>query len=218
MKNMGVRHLVLVAPRVRAHARAATAMAVHARDVLDRARAVDTLADAVADCGLVVGTTCRGGPYRAAAEPPETVAPLILERARHGPVALVFGPEDHGLSNDDLKACQRLIRIPTSAAYASLNLAQAVLVCCYELRRALRSRARPGPPLARPATAGTIEFALERLQAALLRIGFLYPQNAEHIMFTIRAMLGRAGLDPREVRIILGLARQIEWYARGARA
>jgi len=218
MKNMGLRHLVLVAPRLQPHARLATAMAVHARDILSRARTVPTLAEAVADCGLVVGTTCRGGLYRAAAEWPEALAPIVLERARQSVVALLFGPEDHGLSNDDLKHCQRLIVIPTSAAYPSLNLSQAVLLCCYELRRALLAGgvapASSAPP---PAAAAEIDFALERLKVALLRIGFLHPQNPEHIMFAFRRIFGRAGLEKRDVRILLGLARQIEWYARSSR-
>ena len=218
MKNTGVRHLVLVRPRLRRDARLATAMAVHARDLLSRARTVGTLAEAVADCRLVVGTTRRGGLYRAAAEPPDDVAPAVLARARRGPVALVFGPEDHGLSNDDLKQCHRLITIPTSAAYPSLNLAQAVLLCCYELRRTLLGGGpSPANPIPSPAAAADIDFALERLKEALLRIGFLHPQNPDHIMFAFRRLFGRAGLETRDVRILLGLARQIEWYARNSR-
>jgi tRNA/rRNA methyltransferase len=188
-------------------------MAVHAQDLLEKARTVQSLAEAVADCRFVVGTTCRGGLYRAHSEPPETVAARILRRARTGPVALVFGPEDHGLSNEDLKHCHQLIAIPTSERYSSLNLAQAVLICCYELRKAAcGGEIEPEPVVA--ALAGDVEFALERLKASLLRIGFLDPQNPEHIMFALRRIFGRIGLEERDVRILLGLARQIDWYAR----
>lgn len=213
MKNMGLRDLRLVRPRARAGARAAEIMAVHARDVLDRARVSRSLPEAVADCPLVVGTTCRGGLYRAAAEPPEAVAPEIVERAATQPVAVVFGPEDHGLTNDDLRHCPRLIAIDADRAYPSLNLAQAVLLCCHEIRRAARAEQDPArrPALA---TAAETDFLLARLQTSLLRIGFLNRQNPEHIMFAIRRLIGRAGLEEAEVKILLGLARQIEWYAR----
>ncbi|HVM95643.1 MAG TPA: RNA methyltransferase, partial [Candidatus Acidoferrales bacterium] len=135
MKNMGLDDLVVVRPRLASSA-LAKVMAVHAGDVLQRMRRCDSLLEAVADCALVVGTTCREGPYRAAAEAPRTVAPRIVDAAARQPVALVFGPEDHGLSNDDLKGCHQLIQIPTADAYPSLNLAQAVMVCCYELCQA----------------------------------------------------------------------------------
>lgn len=214
MKNMGLRRLVLVEPAIRRLADA-SAMAVHARDVLEAARIAPSLAEAVADCCLVVGTTCRDGLYRADSCPPHELAPLIVARAERAPVALVFGPEDHGLSNEDLKLCQRLITIDTDPEYASLNLAQAVLLCCYELRRACGAE-RPRDDLDL-ATSYEIELTLERLKAAFLEIGFLHRDNPDHIMFAFRRLLGRAGLEKRDARILMGVARQIEWYARQAR-
>ena len=216
MKNMGMGALTLVRPAVRRF-RAAEAMAVHAHDVLQRARVVPDLADAVGDCGLVVGTTCRGGPYRAGAEDAETLAPYLLAAAAQGPVAVVFGPEDHGLTNDDLRHCQRLIAIDTDLAYPSLNLAQAVLLVCYALRRT--AVARKGAPRATtPAPAAAVQRMFDHLQRALLRIGFLHPQNPEHLMFALRRLFGRSGLEDHEVRILLGIARQIEWAAGQATA
>ena len=210
MKNMGVTSLVLVDPVCRQ--RPAESMAVHARDVVRAAVTRASVAEAVGDCALVVGTTCRGGPYRAGTLDPEALAPLVRGAAAHGPVALLFGPEDHGLSNEDLRHCQRLVTIDTSAEYASLNLAQAVLLVCHELRRA----ARAGQALdasATPAPAEAVQRMYEHLQRALLSVGFLHPQNPEHLMFAIRRLFGRAGLDEQEVRIILGMARQMEWAA-----
>ena len=212
MKNMGMLQLTLVKPAVRAVATAAT-VAVHARDIVARARTVETVAEAVGDCHLVVGTTCRGGLYRAAAETAESLAPVLARCARDGRVALLFGPEDHGLTNEDLKHCQRLMTVDTSAAYPSLNLAQAVLLCCYELRRAVAAETHAAESRTR-APAADVQFMLARVQAALLRIGFLHPQNPDHIMFALRRVLGRAELEPADVRILLGIARQIEWYAR----
>jgi len=211
MKNMGVGELTLVQPAVRRYA-AAEAMAVHARDLVRRARVAASLADAVADCSLVVGTTCRGGGYRRGAEAAESLAPTILAATTQRPVAILFGPEDHGLTNDDLRHCQRLITLDTSQYYASLNLAQAVLLVCYELRRAARGL-RPPAHAVQPAPAAAVQRMYEHLQGALLRIGFLHPQNPEHLMFALRRMFGRGGLQDHEVRILHGIARQIEWWA-----
>jgi TrmH family RNA methyltransferase len=213
MKNMGVGDLVMVAPALRRLA-VAEALAVHARDVVRAARVTATIGEAVADCHLVVGTTCRGGPYRAAVEDPGELAPVVVAHAARGPVAILFGPEDHGLSNDDLRHCQRLLTIHTSAAYASLNLAQAVLLVCYELRRAARPELARPRWLPEPAPAAAVERMFTQLQSALLRVGFLNRQNPDHIMFALRQLFGRTTLADHEVRILLGLARQIEWYAR----
>jgi len=211
MKNMGLRDLALVRPAM-VKQFWSRAMAVHADDVLGQARRHAGLADAVADCGLVVGTTCRGGLYRRTAEPPRAMAPRILAAAESNRVALVFGPEDHGLSNADLKLCQQLITIPTSPDYTSLNLAQAVLVCAYELRLAVGGARAPVHVLA---PAERVEFMFQRLQDACLSIGFLHRDNPDHIMFAFRRVLGRAQLEEQDVKIWLGLARQIEWFGGG---
>jgi tRNA/rRNA methyltransferase len=214
MKNMGLRDLVLVHPALM-KSFWAKAMAAHAEDVLHSVRQTDTLGAAVADCGLVVGTTCRGGLYREAAEPPRTAAPRIVAAAATNRVALVFGPEDHGLSNEDLKACHQLIAIPAEPAYRSLNLAQAVMVCCYELRLAAVGDALTGRELAR---ADQVDLMFEKLRTALRSIGFLHPDNPDHVMFAFRRFLGRAELEARDVQILLGLARQIEWFGSGGHA
>jgi len=190
MMNSGFKDLAIVGAG-RIHSFSARAMAVHAREILQGARKFDTLREAVADCGLVVGTTCRGGLYRSHSRLPREVAPKIVSTIRTDSrqVALVFGPEDHGLSNRDLKYCQWLITIPTNQDYPSLNLAQAVMVCLYEI-------------------------FLASLKS-LLKIGFLDSQNPEHILLAIRRILGRAGLEEKDVHILNGLFRQIEWYSDG---
>jgi tRNA/rRNA methyltransferase len=210
---MGLSDLRLVAPR-RYRSRAAAQMAVHASDILERVKPCRSLGEVIADCGWVVGTTCRPGPYRARALSPREAAPQILSVCSDNRVALVFGPEDHGLSNDELKLCHELVTIPTDSGYASLNLAQAVLVCVYELFLARRPRRSPAPALA---TSDRLERMYGNLGHALVRIGFLHGANPEHIMFTVRRIFGRARLDPREVAIWLGIARQIEWFAEEAR-
>lgn len=214
MKNMGLRDLVLVHPALM-KSFWAKAMAAHAEDVLHSVRQTDSLGAAVADCGLVVGTTCRGGLYREAAQPPRTAAPRIVAAAATNRVALVFGPEDHGLSNEDLKACHQLIAIPSDPVYPSLNLAQAVMVCCYEL-----FVAEAGTPevVRELAPADQVDLMFQKLQAAFRSIGFLHPDNPDHIMFAFRRFLGRAELEARDVQILLGLARQIEWFGSGGHA
>jgi tRNA/rRNA methyltransferase len=211
MKNMGLRDLTLVAPRGFRRF-PAEAMAVHADDVLDRMSRVPTLAEAVADCGWVVGTTCRPGSYRRRPRSPREAASGIADVASRNRVALVFGPEDHGLSNDDLKLCHELVTIPTHGEYVSLNLAQAAQIFFYEIFLAIHPAREEAATLA---TSGRLEQMYGRLRDALLRIGFLHGANPDHIMFTLRRVFGRARLEDREVAIWLGIARQIEWFAEG---
>ncbi|MGH8006237.1 MAG: RNA methyltransferase [Candidatus Binatia bacterium] len=211
MRNLGIRDLALVNPAQLCRESAET-MAVHARDLLDTMQVHTSLRAAVADCGVVVGTTCRPGLYRDGALTPRALAPQLVAAAAVNRVALVFGPEDSGLFNDDLQLCHRLMIIPTDPTYASLNVAQAVLLCCYEVFLAAQDgeAVKSSRPLA---VAERQELMYEKLQGALLKIGFLHSDNPAHIMFALRRMLGRAGLEERDVQILLGLARQIDWYA-----
>jgi tRNA C32,U32 (ribose-2'-O)-methylase TrmJ len=141
MKNMGLGELVLVAPRTPV-GKVGERMAAHAADVLARRRDVADLGTAIGDCRLVVGTVGRAttGPDTPIA--PHVAAPRIVAAARTGRVAIVFGPEDHGLSNAQLGLCQLQVRIPTAAEYGSLNLAQAVAVLAYEIHLAAADGAR----------------------------------------------------------------------------
>lgn len=211
MGNMGVSDLALVAPR-RFRRFPANAMAVHAKAILDSMRFEISLEAAVADCGWVLGTTCRPGSYRRRAMTPREAAREILAVAARNRVALLFGPEDTGLSNEDLKLCHDLVTIPTHGAYTSLNLAQAALLCLYEVFLAKHPAQPETAPLA---TSGRIELVHARLRDALLRIGFLHGGNPDHIMYSIRRIFGRARLEERDVAIWLGIARQIEWFAEG---
>ena len=212
MKNMALERLVLVAPVRFDHTRAAR-MAVHATDVLEGRREVGSLAEAVTGCGLVVGTSGRRATTRSRATAPRALAPEIVAAAAANDVALVFGPEHHGLSNDELALCQRVITIPASQAYGSLNLAQAVLVCAYEL---FHASAAPEVAPRVLAASEQYETMFARLEVSLRAIGFLHRDNAAHMMRALRRIFGRAALDDHEVRILLGLARQIAWCASRA--
>ena len=179
MKNTGLCDLALVGGG-RTESLSARSMAVHAHDVLDGARRFETIREAVADCGLVVGTTCRKGLYRDHVELPREAARDLVAAVRGEdapPAALIFGPEDHGLSNADLKYCQRLVTIPSHPEQPSLNLAQAVMVCLYEVylgcgpRPRRRKSASSAPPRKRS------KALFDRMKETLLKVGFLDPQN-----------------------------------------
>lgn len=212
LKNMGIGQLLVVAsPEF--DLEAARAMAVHARDLIARCRVVADLTEAVADCGLVVGTTSRDSARERGAVGPRAAAKNLVSVARSNDVALVFGPEDHGLSNDELGLCQRVISIPTSREYPSLNLAQAVLLCAYEIFLAAAATGRDRPAERPLANSRRTERMYEALEDGLLRIGFLHKGNAAHMMAALRLVLGRAGLGDHDVQIFLGIARQMRWAA-----
>jgi tRNA/rRNA methyltransferase len=208
MKNMGQTELAIVG-KARTRSFWARAMAVHGRDVLENAKCYDTIRQAIADCTLVVGTTCRSGLYRKHSRTPREVAADIIAAARSGKVALIFGPEDHGLSNKDLEHCQLLMTIPTHPDYQSLNVAQAAVICLYELY--LAALTAQSSAIQR-APAEDVERLFDRMRAVLLKIGFLDSENPEHMLLAFRRILGRAGLEDKDVRIFTGLFRQMEWY------
>src|SRR5579884_3132860 len=147
MRNFGVTQLVLVAPVADPADREARRLSAHGEDVLDRARVVADLGAAVADCGLVVGTSARvGGPVRRqSVGTPDEILPHLVAAGAAQPVALVFGPEPSGLGNDEVSRCHYLLHIPADPGYPALNLAQAVAVCLYELRRTWLLRTGPPP-------------------------------------------------------------------------
>ena len=212
MKNMGLGDLALVAPRADARSADARMWACHATNILKKHRAFPTLAAAVADCGLVAGTTARPGLYRGHIRTPREWAPRLLAAARTGRVALVFGPEDTGLTNDEIALCTQLIRIPSSPRYASLNLSHAAMVVCYELYAATH-RFRLPPERTPEAPGGMREQMFRMWRQALLDIGFMEEPKADHMMLGLRRIFSRGPLSENDVRILIGIARQTQWCA-----
>ena len=210
MKNTGANDLAIVGA-ARTESFWAKAMAVHGRDILAGAKCFPTIRDAIADCTLVVGTTCRSGLYRSHSQTAREIAPVVMGAARDGKVALLFGPEDHGLSNKDLEHCQLLLTIPTHPDYQSLNVAQAAVICLYEFY--VVSLAPAQDDGIHRAEAENIERLFDIMRNGLLKIGFLDPENPEHMLLAFRRIFGRAGLEEKDVRILTGMFRQIEWYA-----
>jgi tRNA/rRNA methyltransferase len=217
MRNMGLHELVLVAPEADAADPRGRLLATHSQDILDRARIFADLGEAVADCGVVAATSARvGGLFRRqSVGTPEEVLPRLVEAMAQRPAALVFGPEDHGLTNDEVSRCHYLIHIPSDPAHPALNLAQAVAVCLYELRRAWLRR-RPAEAEAEAAPFADQERMFERLREGLEDIHFLYGPKADALMHALRHLIGRARPMPMEVDVLLGLARQLRWVGEQA--
>jgi tRNA/rRNA methyltransferase len=212
MKNMGFRELALVdSPAPPLHVDALL-MAVRAHDILEDALVFPHLADAVADCTWVIGTTRRGGKEREGIIDPRQLGTEVTEIAQQNKVAVVFGPEDRGLTNRDLDLCQRLVTIPAHKEYGSLNLAQAVMVICYEIFMAAHQKGGVSSPL-RLATSEELEGMYKHMEEALLRIGFLNQNSPKRMMAVLRRIFSRSQLDPREVRVLRGICRQTAWYA-----
>ncbi|MGE0358551.1 MAG: RNA methyltransferase [Burkholderiales bacterium] len=214
MKTMGLRELVLVAPR-RFPDPEAQALAAGAADVLEGARVVDTLAEALAESALSIGFSARG---RGLSHPPRewrAAAPEAVEAAALGRVALVFGNETSGLTNEELLACQRQACIAADPACPSLNLAAAVQVACYELALAASAFAVPGGRARTPATGADLERLHARLREALLASGFLDPKAPGRYDERMRRLAARAGLETEEVALLHGMLDALSPRGRG---
>src|SRR5262245_8022753 len=219
MRNFGLTDLVLVAPTADPADREARRLATHGEVILDRARRVHDFGEAVADCLLVAGTSARtGGLFRAqTVGSPEQVMPTMAESLGKGPVALTFGTESSGLTNAEVSRCHYLIHVPADTDYPALNLAQSVVICLYELRLAwLQSERRgvsPTCPDLSPADFASQEQLYSHLRDALEAIHFLYGEKADALMHAVRHLIGRARPTEMEIKLLHGLARQMEWVA-----
>ncbi|MBW6508224.1 MAG: RNA methyltransferase [Desulfuromonadales bacterium] len=210
MYNYGAHDLRLVNPQVDHLGREARNMAVKAADLLERATIYSSLPEALADCSLSVGTTRRFGRYREGMLHPDEAANLILTIDSAGVCALVFGREDKGLFTSELDLCQHFVTIPTDARLPSMNLAQAVVVCLYEIYKRAGEIAGQQHGRKKLADNQQLESLYRHMTETLLHIDYLNPQNPDHIMRTYRRIFGRAGLNEREVRILRGMFNQID--------
>ncbi|MEZ5442000.1 MAG: RNA methyltransferase [Lysobacterales bacterium] len=211
-KTMGLRQLCFVAPKVFPHPDA-TAMASGADDLLAQAMLRDSLAAATDDCGVAYAISARRRGIRLAELTPREFAAHALSQARSAPVAVVFGNERVGLSNEEIERCQYLVRIPSDADYGSLNLAAAVQVISYELRLAAMQRPDvPKPPP--PAPLADLERFFEHQARVLEQIGFYGSKSPTKINRRLRRLYQRALPDAQEISILRGILSQIE-YALG---
>lgn len=205
MKTMGLTRLVLVAPRVFPHPEAA-ALATAAGDLLASARVCATLEEGIGDATLAIAFSARHRDLSLPELDVRAAAGLAVEEARRGEVALVFGTESVGLSNDELLKCQRRAWIPTGTAYGSLNLAAAVQVAAYELRVAANAEtARAAEEGFTGASVEDIEAFYAHLEQNLTLAGFLDPAQPRRLMERLRRLFGRARLEREEVSVLRGI-------------
>jgi len=219
MANFGFRDLVVVNPYEPTWQEARSA--VGAGDLVRAARAVPTLLEGVGDAALVLGTTSGSRRHLARELIPLAELPSWLEtrvppqtRRRVRRAALLFGSEKTGLSNEDLSHCHGLLRIPTSPACPSMNLGQAVAVCCYELaRQGLAAGRPPGARLHRsdPASAQSLAHLFARATNILDAAGYLKPKSRHATLLKLRQLLLELGLTNYDVRVLGGVLAQIEW-------
>ncbi len=214
MRNMGLHDLAIADPRP-LNMLEARMMSCHAEPLLRARQTFDTLAEAVADCGLVIGTSARRGLYRQHAKTPREWAPTVLEACEAGKVGLVFGREDKGLSNDELALCTHIVQIPTTDEATSINLAQSVMICCYELFVATGTYESPEEK-----TGEAPSVLRERMcglwREMMLDIGFMEDDKADHMMMGLRRIMGRGVHTIDDVKIMMGIARQAQWASRNA--
>jgi TrmH family RNA methyltransferase len=211
MSNFGFSRLRLVNPYEKAFRTARSA--VGAAELLAGAEEYDNVAEAVADCTLVVGTTAVR--HRAVQHPLRRLeygGRLIRKHMGSGPVALLFGSERYGLSKQDLSYCHWLIRIPTAEQNISMNLGQAVAICLYELIR--DSRAAGNSEKQKLATAGDIQRITTLLADVLSTSSYMLPQRAPETEQRIRRMVSRIKLSAQDVEAWLGILRHVQWQLR----
>jgi tRNA/rRNA methyltransferase len=218
--NFAIRQLALVRPHPPVWEEARSA--VGAEDLLKSARVTATLAEAVGDTTLAIGTTAgaRRNLDRELIPLDQLPEWLRVHARRHRRAALVFGSEKTGLSNDDLAACHALVRIPTSVETPSMNLGQAVAVCCYELARSgLVAVGRPKPRvhLSDPASLQSLEHLFDRAARVLDAVGYLRPKSRAAMLLKLRRLLLDLELTNNDARILGGVLAQIEWKLGSAK-
>lgn len=222
MKNMGLSRLVLVDPRI-FPSPDADARASGATDILEGAQVVATLEEALVGCRLVLGTSARDRSLPWPMLDPRASGEKVIEQAGEGAeVALVFGREHAGLTNEELQRCHFHVHIPSDPAFSSLNLAAAVQVLSYEVRVAWLAATEKGEA-SRPASAHNAELATmdemegfyAHLETTLVAIGFLDPEKPRHLMARLRRLYGRSEVERSELSILRGVLTETQKAARG---
>lgn len=213
MKNMCLSDLVLVSPEAEFPSGKARARASNALDILDKTRVVEELGEAIADCQLVAGASAR---LRAIPWPlvdARDCARRLVKHSAQGRVALVFGREHSGLTNEELERCNLLVHIPANPDYSSLNIAAAVQVLSYEIHMAMREQTGETLHVSNDypmSTAEELEGLYQHFEQALETIGFFNPDNPRQLMRRLRRLFNRAQLDKMEMNILRGILAAAE--------
>ncbi|MEG3436962.1 RNA methyltransferase [Pannus brasiliensis CCIBt3594] len=209
MRNMGLKTLIIVNPQCDPLSDDARKMAVHGIEVLENHRRVESLADALEGCHRAIATTSKPRHLNTPLETPRVALPWLIDRTLQ--TALIFGPEDRGLSNAELNHAQRFVGIPANPEYPSLNLAQSVAVCCYELYQSVATETlETAPEIDPPAPIDQLEGYFRHLESVLLKIGYLYPHTATARMEKFRHFYHRARPTREELALLRGIIGHIE--------
>jgi tRNA/rRNA methyltransferase len=211
MRNMGFEQLIVVNPQNYDMPRVLK-MATHAAaEVIEQIQIYENLQTALEPLSYIVGTTARLGGQRQLVGSAAMLAQKLAPISEENQVGLLFGPEDRGLTNEDIRLCHELVNIPT-AEFSSLNLAQAVMVVCYELRRYNQPGGKTFVP--RLANRHELDGMYAQLKDTLVRISYIQPDNPDYFMNNLRHFGTRLKLRAKEVSIIRGICRQIDWYGK----
>ena len=211
MCNMGIKKLIVVAPESYDIEKVRKLATHAASEVVDKIEIFENVREALSPYNYVVGTTARLGGERRTISSPSVAAEKLVAISRKNRVAVLFGPEDRGLLNDDIRLCHEIVNIPTSD-FSSLNVSQAVLIICYELfLSGLKEKPKFAPRLA---TRHELDGMYDQLKEILVRINYINPENPDYWMNKLRHFFTRLELQAREVSIIRGICRQIDWYGR----
>lgn len=206
MKNMGLKRLTLVGGKSPFDL-SAYKLASGAEDILERAEEFPILKEAISEMNYVVGTTSRAGRDRSPLLSPKRLVKKLGPLSLKNSIAIVFGSEKEGLTNEELSLCNFYVRIPSSKTFPSLNLAQAVMVICYELFCSTGDTPEHPTDLAR---ADHLEKMFEHMERTLKKAGFLDPEHPTRMMRVLRRLFGKSQLDEREVQILQGIWSSID--------
>ncbi len=211
MMNFGFSDLRLVNPCGAYKGREARKMALKSETLIDQARVFERLEDALSDRHLSIGSTRRLGKYRENIVTPDKAAGMVADYSDDCRIALVFGREDRGLLTEEIDLCQALITIPTHDDFASMNLAQAVAICLYEMNKALgKDFVNVSIPFV-PCEGEKLESMFRHMKETLLFIDYSDPLSPDHILRTFRMIFGRTTLSDRDVRVLQGLWSRMDW-------
>lgn len=211
MCNMGMDQLIVVEPKnydLYNVLKLATHAAAH---VIENSKICADLKDALAPFNYVVGTTARLGGQRRVIHTPSKLAQMLIPISIENRIAILFGPEDRGLSNEDIRLCHELVNIPT-AEFSSVNIAQAAMVICYEIFSAHRKEDAELVP--RLASRHELDGMYDQLKETLVKISYINAENPDYWMNKLRHFFSRMKLQAKEVSIIRGICRQIDWYGK----
>lgn len=213
-KNMGIDDIILIDPPNADREKIEQLSTHFALDVVEKLQYCTSLEEALSPFQYVVGTTGRSGDtsLKRAMLYPRTMAEKVVDISQHNKVALIFGPEDRGLTNKELKYCDLLVKIPTSNALRSINLSHAVMIICYEIFTAYSEDTTVFTQ--KLATVAETEAMYDHLKEMFLRIGFIKTQNPDYWMTNVRRLFSRITLLSKDVKIIRGICHQVDLYGR----